>query len=233
MLTATDEIDSKTASATHLSRDQILSATAQCLRDFGYDATTIRKIASILRCAVGSIYRYFHDKRELLSEVSQQQMQPVVEYLKEGGSFDQSVRIYLQRASDDPKTYRLMFWLACIGPELQSAHENTPNACSLPDIIQQIVHAWGQLLDYPDRAKECWGIVHGGLLLGHTHEQIVARIKELCNLTPVSSPMEVEVPAAELPPRPKSPLAVVADPVTIGSIPHDLPNTIADDVCLL
>ena len=51
---------------THLSRDQILDATGRCLASRGYDATTIRTIAGVLDCAVGSIYRYFRDKRELL-----------------------------------------------------------------------------------------------------------------------------------------------------------------------
>ena len=50
-----------------LSRGQILDATETCLAELGYDGTTIRAIAKRLDCAVGTIYRYFRDKRSLLT----------------------------------------------------------------------------------------------------------------------------------------------------------------------
>ena len=51
--------------AGQLGRRRILDATQRCLCQEGYDATTIRRIASQLGCAIGSIYRYFADKHEL------------------------------------------------------------------------------------------------------------------------------------------------------------------------
>src|SRR4051812_46315046 len=107
------ETPRETAPAVQLSREQILAATSQCLQKEGYDATTIRKIASLLNCAVGSIYRYFRDKHELLSIVTQQVLDPVVAATESGSSMEGSVRLYHRIVTQSPESYRLMFWLAC------------------------------------------------------------------------------------------------------------------------
>ena len=96
-----------------LSRTQILEATFFCLREEGYEATTIRRIAKRLDCAIGSIYRYFKDKRDLLSAVTQELLQPVVVGLENGSPIDRSIGMYCRLATGDAEAYRLMFWLAC------------------------------------------------------------------------------------------------------------------------
>jgi len=106
-----------------LSRQHIMNATAQCLCDKGYDGTTIRQIAKSLDCAVGSIYRYFKDKRELLFEVAQAAMEPAVIRLDDGGSLVDSAWLYFESASSDPALYRLMFWLAAMGDGTQPVGE--------------------------------------------------------------------------------------------------------------
>src|SRR5690349_21722567 len=99
-----------TTPSTQLSREQILAATSRCLYQEGYDATTIRKIASLLNCAVGSIYRYFRDKHELLSIVTQQALEPVAAAIESGQDQEQALRLYHQIVTQSPETYRLMFW---------------------------------------------------------------------------------------------------------------------------
>lgn len=105
---------SRSANGTTLSRQQILDITTRCLHEQGYDATTIRRIAGMLDCAVGSIYRYFEDKRDLLYAVTEQRLEPVVAMLEAGATFEASVAAYVRRANDDGEAYRMMFWLAAV-----------------------------------------------------------------------------------------------------------------------
>jgi AcrR family transcriptional regulator len=50
-------------------KEEILCAAEQIIDDFGLGGATTRVIAQTARCAEGSIYRYFPDKRALLIEV--------------------------------------------------------------------------------------------------------------------------------------------------------------------
>jgi AcrR family transcriptional regulator len=109
------------APAQSLSRQQIMSATATILRESGYDATTIRRIARELDCAVGSIYRYFKDKRDLLFEVAQAAIEPATLVIEQGGSVIASAKLYHQLAHGDAALYQLAFWLASVdGNESES-----------------------------------------------------------------------------------------------------------------
>ncbi len=180
---------------THLSREQILRVTAECLIEKGYDATTIRQIASMLRCAVGSIYRYFPDKRTLLSAVTQQILDPVAELVapEDGqtpreGDFAQSVTLYIQRAAAAPEVYRLMFWLASVG------RCNTTEQ-PLPDVIGRILAGWDRLLGCSEQSRRYWALVHGGLMLGLDEQRVipfvkaaVAADKGLTRANPTASP---------------------------------------------
>lgn len=180
-----------------LSRQQIMQATAQCLRDSGYDKTTIRAIAKSLDCAVGSIYRYFKDKRELLFEVAQAAMAPAVHRLDDGGSLVDSAWLYFDSASSDPALYRLMFWLAAMGdgngpsgeplrlpPRADLANPGSPLAIDsqpslgtrMPRVIRDLISHWTRLVGNHDLACQCWFMLHGCITLGldpaHTIGQI-------------------------------------------------------------
>jgi AcrR family transcriptional regulator len=170
---------SPAATPTSLSRGQILDATARCLKESGYDGTTIRRIAGKLDCAVGSIYRYFKDKRELLFAVTQRRFEPVASLVEGGSPFEQSAALYLQRAGDDAECYHLMFWLACVGQDTpvdaRAGHE-TANApaprqvgrpqAELPPIIARIVTGWSKQIGDGRRALAAWSILHGSAVLG-------------------------------------------------------------------
>lgn len=163
-----------------LSREQILRVTARSLLEHGYDATTIRRIASMLDCAVGSIYRYFRDKRALLSAVTQQSLEPVADLVEAGGAgddgaagvFEESVRQYYQRAVAAPEVYRLMFWLACVG----KVSPNSPDAQRLPRVVRRVIEGWSRLLGSPERAVRCWSLLHGAIMLGEDQEAAIAAV---------------------------------------------------------
>lgn len=148
-----------------LSREQIMEVTARCLHQVGYDGTTIRKIASELGCAIGSIYRYFTDKRELLDAVTQQRLEPVAA-LAEAGSLEASLRMYLQRATETGQMYRLMFWL--------SAVENQPvDANPAPAVVQRIIAGWAKSIGDASVARQVWSLLHGGIMLGTATPTII------------------------------------------------------------
>jgi AcrR family transcriptional regulator len=143
-------------SAVHLSRAQILHATAICLAESGYDGTTIRRIAKQLNCAVGSIYRYFDDKRSLLDAVTQARFEPVAQVAEV--SAERSAALYAHAAADEPQQYRLMFWLASV-----EDHQEVPG---VPDVIGRIIAAWTEQMGDRRKAERFWAQLHGRIMLG-------------------------------------------------------------------
>jgi len=164
---------------THLDRGQILQATATCLRELGYDGTTIRRIAGLLGCAVGSIYRYFNDKRALLDAVAQGRFEPVAAAAESRQPIDASVRLYALTALADPSTYRMMFWLAG-GPD--------GTAATLPAVTTRIVAAWERRLNDGERARRCWMLVHGAVMMGQSADHALALVQRLLAAKPAPKP---------------------------------------------
>ncbi len=169
-----------------LSRDQIMLATGLCLVRDGYDATTIRRIAGELRCAVGSIYRYFRDKRELLLAVTQQAMQPVLNDLAHGATLAASLGLYHHVASLQPENYRLMFWLS----------QMEPTQATLPPVIGQIMQAWAERTD-ARAAQAGWVTLHGLIMLGQTQEvAVAAAIAQMEAVRATRSRVNIAMPGA-------------------------------------
>ena len=159
------------STATRLGRGRILDATRHCLCGEGYDATTIRRIAARLDCAIGSIYRYFADKDELLEAVTQRLIEPVVEALESGVPFANSVQLYAQLAGADSQAYRLMFWLGCNGAAPKRApvdqgSDSTPAGSDLPEVVSKVIDGWARHLDDRNLALRCWAMAHGSIIAG-------------------------------------------------------------------
>ena len=150
---------------TCLDRTQILDATARVLREKGYDGTTIRTIAKQLDCAVGSIYRYFKDKRQLLDAVCQRRFDAVAEHAELRSPISKTVLMYARVAAEQPEQYRLMFWLASIGKQQQSE--------ALPSIIRRILAGWTESLGDQAAARKTWAGLHGAVNLGLAPDQIL------------------------------------------------------------
>jgi AcrR family transcriptional regulator len=153
----------------HLSRVQILDATLQCLLDAGYDGTTIRQIARRLDCAVGSIYRYFKDKRDLLGTVTQRQFEPIMRQIEAGETLERTFEHYVRVACREPELYRLMFWVNSVG---QTQHGASP-----PPVIAQLIDSWAAQMDDRDQAQQCWAQLHGYMMLGQSIEQIMDQMQ--------------------------------------------------------
>jgi len=150
---------------TCLDRAQILDATARVLREKGYDGTTIRTIAKQLDCAVGSIYRYFKDKRQLLDAVCQRRFDAVAEHAELRSPVTKTVLMYARVAAEQPEQYRLMFWLASIGKQQQSE--------ALPTIVRRILAGWTESLGDQALARRTWATLHGAVNLGLAPDQIL------------------------------------------------------------
>jgi AcrR family transcriptional regulator len=167
--------------APFLSREQILDATAACFEEAGYDGTTIRAIASRLRCSVGSIYRYFRDKRQLLLACGERAMRPVVEELADSPDVESSLRSYVRQAARAGELYRLQFWLASSGG----------HGAGVPAFVTRLLEGWGERLGDPGEAQRRWATVHGLMMLGWTPDQIVARLA-----APAPASIPPQAPAA-------------------------------------
>jgi len=163
-----------------LSRSQILHATARCLREQGYDATTIRTIAGQLGCAVGSIYRYFRDKHDLMLAVTQEALEPIAIAAVSGQAVHDNIRDYHNLVTAAAETYRLMFWLAC---HQHGATPGAPNTVTarLPDVIERIVAAWGTTLGDATAARRAWSTLHGMILLSCPVEECLTVLDPLLN----------------------------------------------------
>ncbi len=166
------EAASPVFAAIPLSAEQILGATARCLREEGYDATTIRRIAGRLGCAVGSIYRYYTDKRELLGAVTQAALEPAAALVEAGGSVEDSAALYHQIAASQPAMYRLMFWITALcdravsGPGGAAAGGAADGVSRAPRIVERIVAGWGRRLGDEAAARAAWVTLHGCVMLG-------------------------------------------------------------------
>ncbi len=166
--------DTAPLNSSALSRQQILDATARCLREDGYDACTIRRIAGRLDCAVGSIYRYYRDKRDLLFTVTQAALEPAAALVEAGGSVEVSARLYHDLVAADPSLYRLMFWLAAVG----DGPIALSGADALPRVIRRIITGWSHRLGDGDLATRCWLIVHGCVTLGISVDATLGKVSE-------------------------------------------------------
>lgn len=163
-----------------LDRAQILDATAIVLRERGYDGTTIRRIAEKLDCAVGSIYRYFHDKRDLLDGVCQRRFESVAEHAELGTSVAKCASLYARTVCDQPNLYRLMFWLASV--------EQPADAQALPRVVRRIIASWDAQFDAPGAASRFWAQLHGAMMEGMSPDQAMESLG-------LQAPAPVAVPA--------------------------------------
>jgi AcrR family transcriptional regulator len=150
-----------------LSRQHVIEAAASCFAERGYDGTTVRAIAARLGCSVGSIYRYFSDKRHLLCACAEHALGPAVEACRApGATLERAVAGYVDCAVTHDELYRLMFFLS-VAVE-HSAHR--------PRRISQIIDGWAPLIGGSTAAERCWALVHGGLMLGQPPQEIVGQV---------------------------------------------------------
>lgn len=195
--------------ATCLDESQVLDATSRVLRERGYDGTTIRAIAKQLGCAVGSIYRYFPDKRALLDGVCQRRFESVAEQAELRSGVMTSVQKYARVAAEQPELYRLMFWLASVGKQQMGE--------ALPAVTRRIIAGWAESLGDQTRAKALWAQLHGCIMLGLAPDQAVTMLDlggAVENARPV---LPDHSHAVAYTPAPKSPPNAVPNGAVVGN----------------
>ncbi len=159
--------DVLTVRASTLNREHILHTAAGCLRRYGYDVTTIRRIAAELDCSVGSIYRYFRDKRQLMYAVSQQLLEPAALLAESRAPIELCEALYRRQVARSPQTYRLMFWLVSVAEDAAAVTDELDAAASLlPDVIARMIHAWAHSAGDIAVARARWAALHGSVMLG-------------------------------------------------------------------
>lgn len=226
---------------TQLSRDQILDATWLCLCEKGYDATTIRQIAARLDCAIGSIYRYYRDKHDLLSCVTQRPFEAVAEAVEAGESFPATARMYVKRAAGEAQSYGLMFWLS--NQKHKGSETQTPAAFRLPDVIARIIQGWSQQTGSKQASLARWSVLHGAVTAGADALALLTSMGMMNSagqLNNTSSDTSIDdephdrtaqqiVTVMRTPPMPKPKVAVASEPkhATASHVRQK------EDVCLL
>lgn len=139
-----------------LSRWHVLEAAMACFEAEGYEGVTIRAIARRLGCSVGSIYRYFTDKLELLRACGERAMRPAVEAAERRLTpMDEAVEAYAEAARRRPEVYRLMAWLGSAD-------------ATMPESFERVIAGWSSKLGDRGEAQRRWALVHGMICLGGT-----------------------------------------------------------------
>src|SRR5487761_331640 len=98
-------------------REQLLEACLLAFTRDGLEVTTMDSIAAIAGVSKPLVYRHFHNRREALVAVVEQESQRLLELLgiaaPEGTApaFEQLTTAFLQFAADSPASFRLLFQL--------------------------------------------------------------------------------------------------------------------------
>ncbi len=160
-----------------LCRSEILQASRRCFDQHGYDGTTIRRIAGEMNCAVGSIYRYFRDKRDLLTELAQLDLQPVLHHLEAGGNWRGSALLYHQCATQAGNRYSLLFWLHHVAGDAPT--NSAVSKTVLPPVAERLIEHWARQLDSTQRARQLFAMLHGCVTSGLDAHATLAMVDRL------------------------------------------------------
>ncbi len=224
-----------------LCRSEILQAARRSFDQHGYDGTTIRRIAGEMNCAVGSIYRYFRDKRDLLTELAQLDLQPALHVLDSGGNWRDSALLYHQCAVQAGNRYPLLFWLHHVAND--AATTTAVTQATLPGVVQRLIEKWAQQFHSHERALQLFALLHGcitsGLDANSTLAMVDRQFQSLDDLedeqTSTTSQLNKPqvVPVAHLGQVMRQPVLVTLDAAgTTQSVPatHHATETVAMEV---
>ena len=153
-------------------RRRILDAAKQLFAKDGFDNVSLRSIASAIEYSPAALYRYFKNKREILSVLRNEGFELYVERqhertgkfpdpierLKEGG------KGYIQFAMTDPEYFKLMFCTNCEQVALHGkwAESSTLSYCYFRSNVEECI-ALGHFgdVDLDTVVFSLWSGVHG------------------------------------------------------------------------
>lgn len=165
-----------------MTRQKILDAARELFATQGYEAVSLRRIASAIEYSPTAIYVYFKDKAELMKELCSQDFESFAARVGEFANVQDPVerirlagQVYLRFAIEHPNQFRLMFMTAPV-PEMMPVDEQEmdeqgrgdPSRDAYAFLVQCVTEASGQgriredLQDDPELvAQMLWAGVHG------------------------------------------------------------------------
>ena len=152
-------------------RDGILSAAREIARAEGWQAVTIRKIASRIEYSPPVIYEYFDSKEDLLLELVRTgyagQLEAVERARNAAGGPEEALiemsRSWCRFAFESPDLYQVMYGLGGVSfpaDELRKEGEKIGEA--IGEVIEEILKKNGkEAKDVWDRVTFGWATLHG------------------------------------------------------------------------
>lgn len=154
-------------------RERILAAARELFASAGYEAVSMRKIAALIGQSPTTIYLYFRDKRDLVTQIAEEFFAHLVAALETElaapattprEALERGLRCYVRVALDHPSHYRA----ALLNP-IPSAEASEIEQGNMSQAAQGfLVHAITHILPAgtaPERvaamANACWSALHG------------------------------------------------------------------------
>jgi AcrR family transcriptional regulator len=166
-------------------REKILDAARDLFVRHGYDAVSMRKIASSIEYTAAALYTHFRDKEELMRELCRRdfgqfgmtlaKLRKIEDPVKRMARFGMA---YLRFATEHPNQYRLMFMNpppTCGPSEEDLAEMENPDVngyAALKEAIDDAIDAGKFRAEFRDAelvAQIFWAGVHGVAALQITH----------------------------------------------------------------
>ena len=162
------------------SRDEILDAARALFLRQGYDSVTIRKIASEIGCATGTIYLHFADKAEIFKTLCAETFQKLSARLKAIATDDddpieclrRGCRCYIAFALEHPGHYQITFLTASTGSGAQPDILDAGLECfeNLRRIVARCIEEGCLRINNTDEISQViWTALHGLVSLQITH----------------------------------------------------------------
>ena len=157
-------------------REQILDAALAIIRDEGFDALTMRKIAEAIEYSPATIYLHFASRDDIAFALVRDGFAKLVAHMGPAAAEPDPARrlfalgrAYLEFAASEPQTYRLIFmederFAAPIMLQLKGDDENPGDAAFgiLIETVQQLIERGiYRALPAPAIAALFWSSLHG------------------------------------------------------------------------
>ena len=153
-------------------RQEILDAARALFVEYGFEATSIRRIADKAEYAPGTIYLYFRDKYELLAALCEETFSKLarkMSAIKEDdgdtlGAIRRAGRLYVQFGLDHPQHYILTFMTPVENADAMKNHADAGSRCfsQFHALVERAIRE--DLLNCDDAdevAQSLWAGIHG------------------------------------------------------------------------
>ena len=152
-------------------RAKILDAARELFVDHGYDAVTLRKVASSIEYSTTAIYVHFKDKRELIRELVAEDFRRHAKHFAQAATIQHPVerlraagKLYVDFAIQFPNHYRMMFMSP---PNIDQNRVQRPDGDSYAFLLSCVRacvdqgHIRPDVTDVDLIAQVLWANVHG------------------------------------------------------------------------